>query len=52
MAVLGFVSVPSPLQKLAFDQPNIALLYFPFSWLVSLIVALVLLGHLVSIRRL
>jgi hypothetical protein len=47
-----FLSAPSPLQKFAFDQPNIALLYFPFSWLVSFIVPIVLLGHLVSIRQL
>ncbi len=26
------LSAPLPLQKFAFDQPNIAILYFPFSW--------------------
>lgn len=45
-------SVPSPNQKFAFDQPNIAILYFPFSWLPTFIVPIVLLGHLVSIRQL
>lgn len=45
-------SAPSPLQKFAFDQPNIAILYFPFSWLPTFIVPIVLLGHLVCIRRL
>lgn len=52
IAVNGFLSAPSPLQKFAFDQPNIALFYFPFSWLVSFIVPIVLLGHLTSIRQL
>jgi hypothetical protein len=52
IAITGFLSAPSPLQKLAFEQPNIAVLYFPFSWLVSFIVPVVLLGHLTAIRQL
>ena len=52
IGVHGFLSAPSPFQKLAFDQPNIALLYFPFSWLVSFVVPIVLFGHLTSIRQL
>jgi hypothetical protein len=36
----------------AFDQPNIAVLYFPFNWLPSCIVPLVLLSHLAAIRQL
>ncbi|HVF96549.1 MAG TPA: hypothetical protein VM871_04480, partial [Flavisolibacter sp.] len=36
----------------AFDQPNIAVLYFPFIWLPSFIVPVVLLSHLVCIRQL
>jgi hypothetical protein len=45
-------SAPFPFQKLAFDQPNIAVLYFPFIWLPCCIVPLVLLSHLSSIRLL
>lgn len=48
----AFLSTPSPLQKFAFDQPNIAILNFPFVWLPTFIVPIVLFGHLVSIRRL
>ena len=48
----ALLSAPSPLQKLAFDQPNIAILNFPFSWLPTFIVPVVLFGHLVSIRQL
>ncbi|QKZ13094.1 hypothetical protein [Spirosoma sp. KUDC1026] len=47
----ALLSAPSPLQRLAFNQPNIAILHFPFSWLPSLIVPLVLLTHLTAIRR-
>ena len=48
----AFFSAPSPIQKFAFDQPNIAILNFPFSWLPTFIVPIVLFGHLTSIRQL
>ncbi len=47
----AFLSTPSPVQKFAFDQPNIAILHFPFVWLPTFIVPIVLLAHLVSIRK-
>jgi hypothetical protein len=46
------LSVPSPIQQLAFDQPNIAVLHFPFVWLPCCVVPLVLLSHLATIRNL
>lgn len=52
IVVIALLSAPSPFQKLAFEQPNMAILYFPFSWLPTLIVPLVLFAHLVSIRQL
>lgn len=52
IVIIAILSAPSPLQKLAFDQPNIAILNFPFSWLPTFIVPIVLFGHLVSIRQL
>jgi len=45
------LSTPTTFQKLAFDQPNVAILYFPFVWLPSFLVPLVLLSHLTSIRK-
>lgn len=45
-------SAPSPVQQFAFEQPNIAILYFPMSWLPTFIVPVVLFGHLTSIRQL
>lgn len=49
---LAVLSAPFPIQQLAFDQPNVAVLYFPFVWLPCCIVPLVLLSHLAAIRRL
>lgn len=48
----AILSAPFPFQKFAFDQPNIAVLYFPFNWLPCCIVPLVLFSHLVAIRKL
>ena len=48
-AVLAF---PTPFQWLAFDQPNIAVLYFPFNLLPTVVVPTVLFGHMVAIRQL
>lgn len=48
----GILSVPFPFQKFAFDQPNTAVLYFPFTLLPGFIVPIVIFAHLVAIRRL
>jgi hypothetical protein len=42
-------SVPSPIQQLAFEQPNRAVLYFPFVWLPSIVVPIVLFSHIASL---
>ena len=52
IVVIALLSSPFPLQKLAFEQPNIGLLYFPFNWLPAFIAPIVIFGHLVSIRQL
>lgn len=52
IVVNAILSAPFPFQQFAFDQPNIAVLYFPFNWLPSCIVPLVLLSHLATIRQL
>ncbi|HLM03074.1 MAG TPA: hypothetical protein VK400_18630 [Pyrinomonadaceae bacterium] len=48
-AVLSF---PFPFQQFAFEQPNRGVLYFPFVWLPSTIVPLVLFCHLASLWQL
>ena len=52
IVVNALLSAPSPFQKFAFEQPNIAILNFPFSWLPTFIVPIVMFGHLTSIRKL
>ena len=52
IVIHAVLSAPFTFQQLAFDQPNIALLYFPFTWLPCCIVPIVLLAHLAAIRQL
>lgn len=49
---IAILSAPFPFQRFAFDQPNIAILYFPYVWLPCCIVPLVLFSHLATIRQL
>ncbi|MDP2387434.1 MAG: hypothetical protein Q8M29_13745 [Bacteroidota bacterium] len=52
IVVNAVLAAPFPFQQFAFDQPNVAVLYFPFNWLPCCVVPLVLFAHLVSIRQL
>ncbi len=52
IVVTAVLSAPFHFQKLAFNQPNIALFYFPFTWLPAVVVPAALMAHLVSIRQL
>ena len=52
IVINAILSAPSNFQQFGFDQPNTAILYFPFVWLPCCIVPLVLLAHLVCIRKL
>jgi hypothetical protein len=49
---LAVLSSPFSFQQLAFTTPNLAILYFPYALLPAFIVPVVLLSHLVSIRKL
>lgn len=51
VVVRGVLSAPSPFQQLAFEQPNVAVLYFPFVWLPSIVVGTVLFAHLAALAR-
>ena len=46
------LSAPFKTQLFAFDQPNVAVLYFPYIWLPCCIVPIVFFSHLASIRQL
>lgn len=52
IVITAVLSAPTSFQQFGFDQPNIAILYFPFVWLPCCVVPLVLLAHLVCIRKL
>jgi hypothetical protein len=52
IVINAVLSAPSSFQQFAFGQPNTAILYFPFVWLPACVVPLVLLAHLVCIRKL
>lgn len=45
------LAAPLPFQQIAFEQPNIGVLYFPFVWLPGFIVPVVMFSHFVAIRR-
>jgi hypothetical protein len=48
----AILSAPFTFQQFGFEQPNIAVLYFPFTWLPCCVVPLVLFAHLATIRQL
>ena len=52
IVVRAILSIPTPFQKLAFSQPNMAVLYFPFILLPACIVPIVLFSHLTTIKTL
>ncbi len=52
IVVHAILSAPFPFQQFAFEQPNRAVLYFPYNLLPGLVVPLVMLSHLTCIRRL
>jgi len=52
IVIIAVLSLPTSFQQFAFDQPNIALLYFPMTLLPAVIVPLVLASHIIVIRQL
>lgn len=46
IVTLAILSSPLPIQKLAFEQPNIAVLEFPYCFLPTCIVPIVLMSHI------
>jgi hypothetical protein len=47
----ALLSAPFPFQRFAFDQPTVAILYFPFNLLIAFIVPAALFCHLAAIRK-
>ncbi|MCU0431105.1 MAG: hypothetical protein MUF42_14165 [Cytophagaceae bacterium] len=47
IVINAILSLPGPLQLQAWEQPNVAVLEFPYCWLPSLVVPMVLFSHLI-----
>lgn len=48
---LAILSSPLPIQQFAFDQPNIAVLEFPYCFLPACIVPIVLISHILMLNK-
>jgi len=52
VVAVAVMSLPTPVQQMAFDQPNRAVLFFPYVWLPTIIVPIVLFSHLAALWKL
>ena len=52
IVTIAVLSFRGPMQRLAFDQPNMGVTYLPFIWLPAIIVPIVLFAHVSSLRQL
>lgn len=52
IVAIAILSAPLPIQQFSFEQPNIAVLYFPYILLPSFIVPVVFIAHILSIYQL
>jgi hypothetical protein len=52
IVTLAVLSFQGPLQRVAFDQPNVGVTFLPFIWLPAIIVPIVLFAHLASLWQL
>lgn len=52
IVAIAIISLPTPMQQMAFDQPNRAVLYFPYVWLPTIVVPIVLFAHLTALLQL
>jgi len=48
----AILSLETPFQQFAFDQPNRGVLYFPFIWLPAIVVPVIFTSHVVSLWQL
>jgi hypothetical protein len=46
ITINAVLSLPTPFQRFALEQPNIAVLYFPFNWLPAFVVPVVTIRQL------
>ncbi|WP_276165501.1 hypothetical protein [Zobellia alginiliquefaciens] len=51
IVLIAILSSPLPIQLLAFDQPNLAVLQFPYIYLPTYIVPIVYVTHILAIQK-
>lgn len=51
IVITAILSAPLPFQQLAFNQPNIAILEFPYVYLPGVVVPIVLVAHIMGLRK-
>lgn len=51
IVTIAVLSLPTAMQRLAFDQPNRAVLYFPYIFLPTIVVPIVLFSHLAGLYK-
>jgi hypothetical protein len=52
IVTIAILCLQTPFQQFAFDQPNRAVLYFPFVWLPAVVVPIVLFCHIAALWKL
>lgn len=52
IVTIAVMSLPTPIQQKAFEQPNRAVLFFPYIFLPTIIVPIVLFSHLAALWKL
>ena len=52
IVTIAILSMPSPMQQIALDQPNVGVSLFPYIWLPAIIVPAVLFSHLAALWKL
>lgn len=52
IVTIAVLSAETPLQQLGFHQPNIGVTYFPFVWLPTVVVPIVIFSHMAAIKQL
>jgi hypothetical protein len=51
IVTIAVLSLQSPMQKLAFEQPNRAVLFFPYVYLPTIVVPIVLFSHIAGLYK-
>jgi hypothetical protein len=52
VVTIAILSFPSNMQSMAFDQPNLAVVHFPFVWLPAVVVPIVFFAHIAAFVKL